>query len=248
MASRTSPTRRSGSTTSTSPSRLPPLGVDDILYDYVRRPDGPLDSMRFPGLRGRGPRLDRLAFLAETRKAPQPTGRVPRRVRLRGRRDAARRRRAGHRGDGARAGLRLPDALPVALGRRASTAWQARTTSRTRSSGDRWRTSRCATYGTGARLVPWLQDFSLGVEYGPAEVEGPDRGGAGCRRAGLPAVGSRQSRTRRRRSPRRRGSRRRARSRRARARLRRRSRPTSWAWCRCSCTTSCSRTAVGSTT
>jgi hypothetical protein len=24
--------------------------------------------------------------------------------------------------------------------------------------------------GTGARLVPWLQDFSLGVTYGPAQV------------------------------------------------------------------------------
>ena len=24
--------------------------------------------------------------------------------------------------------------------------------------------------GTGARVVPWLQDFSLGVHYGPAEV------------------------------------------------------------------------------
>jgi hypothetical protein len=26
------------------------LGFDDILYDYVRRPDGPRDRMRFPGL------------------------------------------------------------------------------------------------------------------------------------------------------------------------------------------------------
>ena len=28
------------------------LGVDEILYDYLRRPDGPLGSMVFPGLRG----------------------------------------------------------------------------------------------------------------------------------------------------------------------------------------------------
>jgi peptidoglycan/xylan/chitin deacetylase (PgdA/CDA1 family) len=28
-----------------------------------------------------------------------------------------------------------------------------------------------AVEGTGARIVPWLQDFSLGVEYGPAEVK-----------------------------------------------------------------------------
>ena len=25
--------------------------------------------------------------------------------------------------------------------------------------------------GTGARLVPWLQDFSLGVDYGPEQVK-----------------------------------------------------------------------------
>ena len=30
--------------------------------------------------------------------------------------------------------------------------------------------------GTGARLVPWLQDFSLGVTYGPAEVAAQIRG------------------------------------------------------------------------
>jgi peptidoglycan/xylan/chitin deacetylase (PgdA/CDA1 family) len=30
---------------------------------------------------------------------------------------------------------------------------------------------RAALEGSGARLVPWLQDFSLGVEYGPAEVK-----------------------------------------------------------------------------
>ena len=27
-------------------------GVDDILYDYVRRPDGPIETMVFPGLKG----------------------------------------------------------------------------------------------------------------------------------------------------------------------------------------------------
>jgi hypothetical protein len=34
------------------------------------------------------------------------------------------------------------------------------------------------TKGTGARLVPWLQDFSLGVEYGPAEVRAQIRAAA----------------------------------------------------------------------
>lgn len=44
------------------------LGVDEILYDYVRRPDGPLSSMRFPGLRGTAERSI-AAFLEESRDA-----------------------------------------------------------------------------------------------------------------------------------------------------------------------------------
>src|SRR5205823_4219361 len=32
------------------------------------------------------------------------------------------------------------------------------------------------TDGTGARVVPWLQDFSLGVTYGPPEVRAEIRG------------------------------------------------------------------------
>jgi hypothetical protein len=37
--------------------------------------------------------------------------------------------------------------------------------------------------GTGARVVPWLQDFSLGVAYGPAEVRAQIRA---ARDAGIP--------------------------------------------------------------
>ena len=44
------------------------LGVDDILYDYVRRPGGPLESMTFPGLQGT-PEASLVAFLTETRAA-----------------------------------------------------------------------------------------------------------------------------------------------------------------------------------
>ena len=35
-------------------------GVDEILYDYVRRPDGPLSTMVFPGLKGTPEDVDRL--------------------------------------------------------------------------------------------------------------------------------------------------------------------------------------------
>ena len=31
-------------------------------------------------------------------------------------------------------------------------------------------------HGSGARVVPWLQDFSLGVDYGPTQVEDEMRG------------------------------------------------------------------------
>ena len=37
---------------------------------------------------------------------------------------------------------------------------------------------RKQTKGTGARVVPWLQDFSLGVAYGPAEVRAQIRAAA----------------------------------------------------------------------
>src|SRR5262249_56937529 len=46
-------------------------GVDDILYDYVRRPDGPRSSMRFPGLHG-PPSAAVVGFLRETRLALGP--------------------------------------------------------------------------------------------------------------------------------------------------------------------------------
>ena len=48
-------------------------GVDDVLYDYVRRPDGPLSTMAFPGLKGT-PERSIASFLAETRAALKPYG------------------------------------------------------------------------------------------------------------------------------------------------------------------------------
>ena len=48
-------------------------GVDEILYDYVRRPDGPLSTMVFPGLKG-APDDAIASFLAETQTALKPYG------------------------------------------------------------------------------------------------------------------------------------------------------------------------------
>ncbi|PRX51211.1 hypothetical protein B0I33_101364 [Prauserella shujinwangii] len=49
------------------------LGFDDILYDYIRRPDGDRSSMRFPGLEGSA--ADAVTgFLEETRTAVREHG------------------------------------------------------------------------------------------------------------------------------------------------------------------------------
>jgi peptidoglycan/xylan/chitin deacetylase (PgdA/CDA1 family) len=47
------------------------LGVDDILYDYIRRPDGPLDTMNFPGLKVPAERSI-ASFAGQTRRALRP--------------------------------------------------------------------------------------------------------------------------------------------------------------------------------
>lgn len=61
------------------------LGFDDVLYDYVRRPDGPLSHMRFPGIGGAtpssrsprssrtpGPRCGRTASTSASRSSASP--------------------------------------------------------------------------------------------------------------------------------------------------------------------------------
>lgn len=145
------------------------LGVDDILYDYIRRPDGPLDTMVFPNLEG-DPADSIVSFLADTRKALAPTKtfvgvsvfgiavtrpdevaqNVP---------DMARHVDyiapliyPSHWAPG-EYGVDNPNAQPYDIVLRSMEDFKR------------------AVRGTGARLMPWLQDFSLGVEYGPAEVK-----------------------------------------------------------------------------
>ena len=142
-------------------------GVDDVLYDYVRRPDGPLSSMRFPGLRGT-PEASIADFLAETRRA------LPARVYLGASVFGVAATRPlevaqniplmakhvdyvapmvypSHWGPG-EYNVAYPNGQPYAIVRRSLADFQRQTD------------------GTGARVVPWLQDFSLGVTYGPREV------------------------------------------------------------------------------
>ena len=48
-------------------------GFDDVVYDYIRRPDGKLAGMRFPGLKGK-PEDAIVSFLAEAQSQVRPLG------------------------------------------------------------------------------------------------------------------------------------------------------------------------------
>ena len=143
-------------------------GVDDILYDYIRRPDGPIGSMVFPGLRG--PAEQAIAeFLAKSRRQLRPyrvyvgasvfgvAATRPEEVAQ----DIPSMAREldyiapmvypSHWGPG-EYNVASPNSQPYDIVARSLRDFTA------------------SVEGTGARVVPWLQDFSLGVTYGPAEV------------------------------------------------------------------------------
>lgn len=143
-------------------------GVDDILYDYVRRPDGPIETMRFPGLRGTASNSI-VSFLREAHDALEPQGTFigaslfgiaafqPRDIAQ----DVPAIARVvdyvapmlypSHWGPGSY-DLPDPDSQPYETVLASTLHFQE------------------LTKGTGARVVPWLQDFTLGHEYGPKEV------------------------------------------------------------------------------
>ncbi len=143
-------------------------GVEDILYDYIRRPDGPLETMRFPGLKG-GAQQSIVSFLGEARAALEPTGTFlgaslfgvaalrPEDVAQDVRRIArnvdyvAPMIYPSHWGSGT-FGIADPESEPGAV------------------AAESVRLFTEQVEGTGARVVPWLQDFSLRVAYGPKEV------------------------------------------------------------------------------
>jgi hypothetical protein len=144
------------------------VGVDDVLYDYVRRPDGPLASMHFPGLQGTA--ADAIvAFLRQTRLALRPyhtflgasvfgvAATRPEEVAQ----DVPQMARQvdyiaplvypSHWGAG-EYNVANPNAQPYQIVQRSLTDFER------------------DVVGTPARLVPWVQDFSLGVTYGPYQV------------------------------------------------------------------------------
>lgn len=143
-------------------------GIDDILWDYVRRPEGDVAGMVFPGLSGT-PSDAVVGFLARAQAELRPrcthqgttvfgiSADRPEAVAQ----DVARIARhvdyvspmlypshwvAGE------YGVRNPVAEPAEIVARALKAFQAKVA------------------GTGAAVMPWLQDFTLGRPYGAADV------------------------------------------------------------------------------
>lgn len=145
------------------------LGIDDVLYDYVRRPDENLARMKFPGqgdanpedaiiafleasitrIHGAGARMGASVFgIAATRpdEIAQDIPRMATTVDY-----VAPMVYPSHWGPG-EYGVANPNASPYDITYRSLVDFQGQVD------------------GTGATVIAWLQDFSLGVDYGPAEV------------------------------------------------------------------------------
>lgn len=168
-------------------------GVDDILYDYVRRPEAPLDELKVPELERGCPDTEEgeectpadaiVSFLAESREALAPYGvwhgasvygiasTRPDRVAQEIPRMAEHVDYIGpmvypsHWGPG-EYGVASPEDQPYEIVSASVEDFQR------------------SVEGTGAQVIPWLQDFSLRTSYGPEQVRAQieatrDAGGKG---------------------------------------------------------------------
>jgi hypothetical protein len=145
------------------------LGVDDILYDYVRRPDAFMNQLRFPLQGELTPEDAIIGFLEESRprihaagarlgasvfgiaathpdQIAQPIPRMAETVDY-----VAPMVYPSHWGPN-EYGVVHPNASPYDIVFRSLSEFQRQ------------------VEGTDATVVGWLQDFSLGIDYGPAEV------------------------------------------------------------------------------
>lgn len=150
------------------------LGFDDILYDYIRRPDGQLSKLRFPGMKGK-PEQVIVSFVEQSRAAVRAKGAYLG-VSVYG--IAATRPTQiaqdipgmaqhadfiapmvypSHWGPG-EYGVRNPNAQPYEIVKRSLADFAE------------------IVKGSNTQIMPWLQDFSLGVRYGPREVAAQIRG------------------------------------------------------------------------
>ena len=153
------------------------LGFDDILYDYVRRPDGPISNMRFVGLGNTTAEQSIADFVADTRAVVRPKGAFLG-VSVFG--VAATRPREIAQDIGLlaqQADYISPMVYPSHWGpgeyKVASPNSQPYDIVQ-RSLADFARKTR----GSESQVIPWLQDFSLGVHYGPEEVHAQIRAAA----------------------------------------------------------------------
>jgi hypothetical protein len=144
------------------------LGFDEILYDYVRRPDGPISGMHFEGLTTT-PEQSIADFLAETRPevrkhgtllgasvfgiaATRPTQIAQDITLMAPYTDyVAPMVYPSHWGRG-EYGVASPESSPYDITARSLADFVK------------------LTQGTPTSVIPWLQAFSLKVSYGPAEV------------------------------------------------------------------------------
>jgi hypothetical protein len=144
------------------------LGFDDILYDYIRRPEGALDQMRLPGLRGT-PEQAIVDFLAASREAVRAHGAflgasvfgiaVVRPTAIAQDIKAMAKHAdyispmvyPSHWGPD-EFNVDSPEDRPYDITNRSLKAFAD------------------AVRGSGTQIIPWLQAFSLRKSYGPAEV------------------------------------------------------------------------------
>ncbi|GAA4848485.1 hypothetical protein GCM10025787_33970 [Saccharopolyspora rosea] len=144
------------------------LGFDDVLYDYVRRPDGDIHKMRLPELTTT-PEVGIADFLRDTQHEVRSRGAllgasvfgisVDRPTQIA--QDIRQMSQwvdyispmvyPSHWAPG-ELGVPNPNGQPYEIVRRSLAAFAQ------------------AVAGTDVQIIPWLQDFSLGVSYGPAEV------------------------------------------------------------------------------
>ncbi len=153
------------------------LGFDDILYDYIRRPDGKLSGMSFPGLGGTSPEDSITDLVARTRTVAREHGAFlgvsvfgvavtrPKEIAQ----DIGKLAKEcdyiapmvypSHWAAG-EYGVSDPNSHPYPITKKSLADFVKK------------------TRHTDARIVPWLQDFSLGVSYGDAEVAAQIRAAA----------------------------------------------------------------------
>lgn len=143
-------------------------GFDGILFDYIRRPDGDLGSMVFPGLETK-PTASITSFMKRSARATHQAGAF-----------------LGASVFGVAA--TRPESIAQNIPQMAKHAdyispmvypshWRAGEYGVARPNSQPYKIVKRslqdfqrAVAGTGAEVIPWLQDFSLGVTYGPGKV------------------------------------------------------------------------------